>query len=79
MALCCEQDLSAPELAGVVCALVASDSISRPSISAAYEPSQRVCEAIEALDEDRERIFQLQMQADVDAPLMVDLRLSGGP
>lgn len=71
--------MAAPELAGAVSALIASESVSRTSISAAYEPSQRVCDAIEALDEDRQRIFQLQMQADIDAPLSVDLRLSGVP
>ena len=73
------QDLAAPQLAGALAALVAGESVSRPSISAAYEPSQAVCDAIEALEEEREQLYDLQMQADIAAPLSVDLRLSGGP
>ena len=72
------QDLAAPQLAGALAALVAGESVSRPSISAAYEPSQAVCDAIEALEDERERLYELQIQADIAAPLSVDLRLSGG-
>ncbi|KAK9908752.1 hypothetical protein WJX75_002337 [Coccomyxa subellipsoidea] len=71
------QDLAAPQLAGALAALVAGESVSRPSISAAYEPSQAICDAIEALEEEREQLYDLQMQADIAAPLSVDLRLSG--
>ncbi|BDA41503.1 probable helicase HelY [Coccomyxa sp. Obi] len=71
------QDLAAPQLAGALAALVAGESVSRPSISAAYEPSQAVCNAIEALEDERERLYELQVQADIAAPLSVDLRLSG--
>ena len=73
------QDLAAPQLAGALAALVAGESVSRPSISAAYEPSQAVCDAIEALEDERERLYELQVQADIAAPLSVDLRLSGEP
>ncbi len=61
----------------MACALVAPESVSRPSISAAYEPSAAVCEAVQALEPERERLFRLQSQAGLDAPLAVDLRLSG--
>ena len=73
------QDLAASQLAGVACALIAAESASRPAISAAYEPSQPVCHAIEALEADRERLYNLQLQAGVAQPLNVDLRLSGTP
>lgn len=72
------QNLAAPQLAGALAALVAGESVSRPSISAAYEPSQAVCNAIEALEDERERLYELQVQADIAATLSVDLRLSGG-
>lgn len=71
------QDLGAPALAGVVAALVAGESVSRPQVAAAYAPSAAVCAAIEALEPERERLFDLQCQADLSAPLNVDLRLSG--
>lgn len=73
------QDLAASQLAGVASALIAAESASRPAISAAYEPSQPVCHAIEALEADRERLYNLQLQAGVAQPLNVDLRLSGEP
>ena len=57
--------------------MVAAESASRPSISAAYEPSKGICDAIEALEEDRERLYNLQLQAEVFQPLNVDLRLAG--
>lgn len=73
------QDLASSQLAGVASALIAAESASRPSISAAYEPSQPVCDAVEALETDRERLYNLQLQAEVFQPLNVDLRLSGEP
>ena len=73
----CAQELAAPELAGLACALVAPESVSRPSIAAAYEPSARVCEGVHALEAARESLFELQLQAGIDAPLAVDLRLAG--
>lgn len=73
------QNLTSSQLAGVASALIAAESASRPAISAAYEPSQAVCEAIEALEADRERLYGLQLQAEVLQPLNVDLRLSGEP
>ena len=71
------QNLASSQLAGVASALIAAESVSRPSITAAYEPSQPVCDAVEALEEDRERLYNLQLQAEVFQPLNVDLRLSG--
>ena len=71
------QGLASSQLAGVASALIAAESVSRPTISAAYEPSQPVCDAIEALEEDRERLYNLQLQAEVFQPLNIDLRLSG--
>ena len=38
-----------------------------------------MCHAIEALEADRERLYNLQLQAGVAQPLNVDLRLSGKP
>lgn len=73
------QNLTSSQLAGVASALIAAESASRPAISAAYEPSQAVCEAIAALEADRERLYGLQLQAEVLQPLSVDLRLSGEP
>ena len=64
-------------MAGVASALIAAESVSRPQISAAYEPSQPVCDAVQALEEDRNRLYDLQLQAEVFQPLSVDLRLSG--
>jgi hypothetical protein len=63
----------------VASALIAVESASRPALSAAYEPSQAVCDAIEALETDREKLYGLQLRAEVLQPLNVDLRLSGEP
>lgn len=68
------QNLAASQLAGVASALIAAESASRPAISAAYEPSQPVCHAIEALEADRERLYDLQLQAGVAQPLNSTLR-----
>ena len=72
------QGLASSQLAGVASALIAPESVPRgPTISAAYEPSQPVCDAIEALEADRGRLYNLQLQAEVFQPLNIDLRLSG--
>ncbi len=71
------QTLRAPELAGVACALVAAEAVSKPHISAAYEPSAAVVAAVQALEPARSALFDLQADAGVHVPLGVDLRLAG--
>jgi len=71
------QTLRAPELAGVACALVAAEAVSKLHISAAYEPSAAVVAAVQALEPARSALFDLQADAGVHVPLGVDLRLAG--
>ena len=73
------QDLSAPQLSGLLGAMVAAEVVARPHISAAYEPSSAIVEAVEALEPARSHLFNLQAEAGVDFPLMVDLRPAGDP
>lgn len=58
--------------------MVAPEAVSKPQISAAYAPSQAVLDAVEALEGARSALFDLQADAGVHVPLVVDLRLSGG-
>lgn len=71
------QTLRAPQLAGVACALIAPEAVSKPHISAAYEPSAAVVAAVQELEPARSALFDLQADAGVHVPLGVDLRLAG--
>ena len=73
------QTLKAPELAGLACAMVAPEAVSKLQISAAYEPSEAVVAAVRALEDARSALFDLQAAAGVHVPLAVDLRLTGVP
>jgi superfamily II RNA helicase len=71
------QSLRPPQLAAVVSALVAPDSVSRPNVQAAYPPTQEVISAVEALEPIRAELSALQIRAGLDVPVGIDLRLSG--
>lgn len=71
------QSLTPPQLAGVVCAMLTSENISKPQVWVAYEPSAAVIAAVTALEADREALYKAQVQHGVQAPLAVDLRLAG--
>jgi superfamily II RNA helicase len=71
------QNLRPPQLAAVVSALVAPDSVSRPNIQAAYPPTSEVISAVEALEPIRAELSALQIRAGLDVPVGIDLRLSG--
>ncbi|KAL4550502.1 hypothetical protein Ndes2526B_g08632 [Nannochloris sp. 'desiccata'] len=71
------QNLRPPQLAAVVSALVAPDSVSRPNIQAAYPPTLEVISAVEALEPVRAELSALQIRAGLDVPVGIDLRLSG--
>ncbi len=71
------QSLRPPQLAAVVSALVAPDSVSRPNIQAAYPPTLEVVSAVEALEPIRAELSALQIRAGLDVPVGIDLRLSG--
>ncbi|KAK9815169.1 hypothetical protein WJX73_009621 [Symbiochloris irregularis] len=71
------QDLTAPQLAGLLGAMVAPETASRPHISAAYSPSEAIVSAVEALEPARGRVFHLQAEAGLNFPVEVDLRLAG--
>ena len=59
--------------------MVAPEAVSKPQISAAYEPSEAVVAAVRALEDARSALFDLQAAAGVHVPLAVDLRLAGVP
>jgi len=71
------QDLNPPELAAVLSSILAGESPPRPSDSAKYGPSEKVIKVFEKLEEDRDRLYYLQMGADMDCALGIDLRLAG--
>ncbi|KAK9846418.1 hypothetical protein WJX81_003415 [Elliptochloris bilobata] len=71
------QTLKAAQLAGLACAMVSAEAVSKPQISAAYAPSEAVVEAVRALEGARSALFDLQADAGVHVPLAVDLRLAG--
>ena len=54
-----------------------SECLAKPTIQARYPPSDSVLAAIQAMEPARERIYSHQVAHGVDAPLTVDLRLSG--
>ncbi len=51
--------------------------MSRPQLRCAYEASDAVWEAAEALEPDRKALAALQQAHGIDAPLDMDLRLAG--
>lgn len=71
------QSLTPPQLAGVVCALLTSENVSKPQIWVAYEPSAAVIAAVTALESDREALYKAQVHHGIQANLAVDLRLAG--
>jgi len=71
------QALAPPELAGAVAGVLAGELGLRPGVRARYPPSPPVVAAIAALDGTRASLARLQWRYGVDAPLAVDLRLSG--
>jgi superfamily II RNA helicase len=71
------QALAPPELAGAVAAVLAGELSLRPGVRARYPPAPSVVASIAALDATRAALARLQWRYGVDAPLAVDLRLSG--
>ena len=71
------QSLTPPQLAGVLGAILTSENISKPQVWVAYEPTAPVVDAVQALEPERERLYKVQVQHGVQAPLAIDLRLAG--
>ena len=71
------QDLKSQELAAVLSSIIASEFNHRPNMFVGYGCSDATLEAIEAMEPDREWLYNLQVRAGIDAPLGVDIRLSG--
>lgn len=71
------QSLTPPQLAGVLGAILTSENISKPQVWVAYEPTAQVVDAVQALEPERERLYKVQVQHGVQAPLAIDLRLAG--
>ena len=71
------QNLTPPQLAGVLGAIMTGENISKPQIWAAYEPTPEVISAVHALEGDREQLYKAQVQHGIQAPLSIDLRLAG--
>lgn len=71
------QGLTPPQLAGVLGAILTSENISKPQIWVAYEPTAEVVNAVQMLEPERERLYKVQAQHGVQAPLAIDLRLAG--
>lgn len=71
------QSLTSPQLAGVLGAILTSENISKPQVWVAYEPTEQVVDAVQALEPERERVYKVQVQHGVQAPLAIDLRLAG--
>lgn len=57
--------------------IIASEFNHRPNMFVGYGCSNATLEAIEAMEPDREWLYNLQVRAGIDAPLGVDIRLSG--
>ena len=71
------QSLAPARLAGLMAALVAQEAVSKPTVMAAYAPSEGVIQAVQALEPERQRLFEQQQAQGVEADLTVDLRLAG--
>ena len=71
------QNLTPPQLAGVLGAIMTGENISKPQVWAAYEPTPAVIAAVQALEGDREQLYKAQVQHGIQAPLSMDLRLAG--
>ncbi|KAL0028996.1 hypothetical protein WJX77_010606 [Trebouxia sp. C0004] len=71
------QNLTPPQLAGVLGAIMTGENISKPQIWAAYAPTPEVISAVQALEGDREQLYKAQVQHGIQAPLSIDLRLAG--
>ncbi|PSC72530.1 DEAD-box ATP-dependent RNA helicase chloroplastic isoform B [Micractinium conductrix] len=71
------QGLEAPQLAAVLCSVIASESVSRPTVWTAYPASERVAATVLALEETRLALSALQIRHSVQSPIAVDLRLAG--
>lgn len=52
-------------------------AVSRPQLRCAYEASEPVWEAAEALEADKAALAELQARHGIDCPLELDLRLAG--
>lgn len=71
------QNLTPPQLAGVLGAIMTGENISKPQIYAAYGPTPEVSKAVQALEGDREQLYKAQVQHGIQAPLSIDMRLAG--
>ncbi len=71
------QNLTPPQLAGVLGAIMTGENISKPQIYAAYGPTPEVINAVQALEGDREQLYKAQVQHGIQAPLSIDMRLAG--
>ena len=71
------QTLPPPQLAAAVSAVAAGELSVRPGVRAAYPPSPAVVAAVAATEPDRAVLARLQADADLAAPIGVDLRLAG--
>jgi len=70
-------DLPPAQLASLIAALVSADAVSRPQMSCAYGPSERVMEVVNGLGDDQLALAVLQDNHGVSLPLDIDLRLCG--
>lgn len=71
------QTLTPPILAAVVSALVAPDAFNRANVYVAYPPSEAVTNAIAQLEPVRTSLVATQVEAGVDMPVAIDIRLAG--
>ena len=56
------QNLTPPQLAGVLGAIMTGENISKPQVWAAYEPTPEVVNAVHALEGDREQLYKAQVK-----------------
>ncbi|KAI3428051.1 hypothetical protein D9Q98_006436 [Chlorella vulgaris] len=71
------QALPPPQLAGVLCAVISAECVSRPSVWTAYSATEAVTAAVLELEGVRGGLEALQARHNVVAPISVDLRLAG--
>lgn len=71
------QTLTPPILAAVVSALVAPDAFNRANVYVAYPPSDTVTIAVAELEPVRASLMATQVEAGVDMPVVIDIRMAG--
>jgi hypothetical protein len=61
----------------VLSSIISGETPPRPSTSASYSSSSTVLQVFEAMEPEREWLYRLQMDAEMDITLGIDLRLAG--